>query len=62
MHTLFDHIKQIETQDTRQKGKNKHKLDDIVGVALFATITNAEDCVVTEKLWRSIPNYKPTSP
>jgi len=48
MQTLFDRIKQIEIQDTRQKGKNHHKLGDIVGVALFATIANAEDCVDIE--------------
>jgi hypothetical protein len=39
---------QIEIQDTRQRGKIKHKLGDIVGVALFATIANAEDCVDIE--------------
>jgi hypothetical protein len=44
MQTLFDRIKQIEIQDTRQKGKIRHKIGDIVGVALFATMANAEDC------------------
>jgi len=39
---------QMEIQDTRQRGKIKHKLGDIVGVALFATIANAEDCVDIE--------------
>jgi hypothetical protein len=48
MQTLFDRIKQIEIQDTRQRGKIRHKLGDIVGVALFATIANAEDCVDIE--------------
>jgi len=48
MQTLFDRIKQIELQDTRQKGKIQHKLGDIIGVALFATIANAEDCVDIE--------------
>jgi hypothetical protein len=48
MQTLFDRIKQIEIQDTRQKGKIRHKLCDIAGVALFATIANAEDYVDIE--------------
>jgi len=45
MQTLFEQLKQIEVQDLRQKRKIKHSLSDIVGVALFATIANADDCV-----------------
>jgi len=43
--TLFERLKQIEVQDLRQKRKVKHRLSDIAGVALFAMIANAEDCV-----------------
>lgn len=45
MNTFLQHLKTIDLIDMRQKGKIKHVLSDIIALALFATIANANDCV-----------------
>jgi len=43
MNAMFEYLKVVESFDTRQQTKVLHKLSDIIGIALFAMIANAND-------------------
>lgn len=43
--SILQHLQIINQADLRQQGKIKHQLSEIIGVAFFAILANAEDCV-----------------
>ena len=45
---ILQHLQIINQADLRQQGKIKHQLSEIVGIAFFAILANAEDCVDIE--------------
>jgi predicted transposase YbfD/YdcC len=45
MKQALKYLEILENFDTRQRGKVKHKLSEIIGIAFFATLGNADDCV-----------------
>ena len=46
--SILQHLQIINQADLRQQGKIKHQLSEIVGIAFFAILANAEDCVDIE--------------
>jgi len=41
--SLLEHLKIIDQADLRQKGKIQHILHEIIGIAFFAILANAQD-------------------
>jgi predicted transposase YbfD/YdcC len=45
---ILEHLKIVNQADLRQKGKIKHQLHEIIGIAFFALLANAQDFEDTE--------------
>jgi len=43
MHEAIEYLREARVMDTRQESKVKHKINEIIGIAFFATLGNAND-------------------